>query len=211
MEIAILGTGRVAQTITPKLLAAGHQVVLGSRRPSKRRSDFARLGAIEIGTYDQAASSAGLIIDALPGTVALEVLGSIAPSVLEGKILMDVANAVVEREDGLALVLPNGSLGEELQKALPGVHVVKTLNTMSATVIEDPTALPAPSSVFVSGNTREAKRAVIGILQDLGWPENSIIDLGCIATARGPEHMFPLLAALFGALGTARLNVAVVR
>ena len=39
MNIAILGTGIVARTVTPRLLAAGHSVVLGSR-------DFPLLAAL---------------------------------------------------------------------------------------------------------------------------------------------------------------------
>lgn len=37
MNIAILGTGIVARTVTPRLLAAGHSVVLGSRDPGDEK------------------------------------------------------------------------------------------------------------------------------------------------------------------------------
>ena len=49
------------------------------------------------------------------------------------------------------------------------------------------------------------------LLSDLGWPQHSILDLGGIDAARATEHLFPLLAALFAATGTLRLNFAVIR
>ena len=212
MNIAILGTGRVAQTIAPKLAGAGHRVVLGSRDPGTAADWVARSpDTIEVRSYDSAASSAEFVINAVPGAVALDVLGGIAGSSLDGKVVMDLTNAVVPADGGFALVYPESSLCEELQKALPAARVVKAMNTMSIAVIADPTGLSAQSSVFVSGDAADAKDAVAGVLRDLGWPRESIIDLGGIASARGPEHVFLLLTGLFGALGTPRLGLAVVR
>ncbi len=50
------------------------------------------------------------------------------------------------------------------------------------------------------------------LLQDLGWPQASIIDLGGIASARGPEHYFMLFVALMQARGGPEplLNINVV-
>jgi 8-hydroxy-5-deazaflavin:NADPH oxidoreductase len=212
MNIAILGTGGVAQTIAPKLAGTGHRVVLGSRDPGTAPGWVARSpNTIEVRSYDSAASSAEFVINAVPGAVALDVLGGIAGSSLEGKVVMDLTNAVVPADGGFALVYPESSLGEELHKALPAARIVKAMNTMSTAVIADPTGLSAQSSVFVSGEDADAKAAVTGVLRDLGWPQESIIDLGGIASARGPEHVFLLLAGLFGALGTPRLGLAVVR
>jgi hypothetical protein len=212
MKIAVLGTGRVPQTIVPKLVAAGHEIVLGSRTPDTAPDWVAaQPGAIETASHERATSSAELIVNALPGAAAFDALTALSAASFENKVLMDIANAVVPRDDELDLLYPNSSLGEKLQKALPGARVVKTMNTMNTSVMEDPTAFPAATSIFLSGDDDGAKLAVAGLLQDLGWPEASIIDLGGIATARGPEHMFLLLIGLFGALGTMRLNVAVVR
>lgn len=37
------------------------------------------------------------------------------------------------------------------------------------------------------------------------------LDLGGITTARGPEHLVPLLLAVYGALGTTTVNTIFVR
>ena len=212
MKIAILGTGRVPKTITPRLAAAGHEVVLGSRDPATAPEWVTpATKAVTVESLGDAAASGELIVNALPGSVALETLAGLPSVAFEGKVLMDVGNAAVPGEAGFELLYPNGSLAEEIQNALPGTRVVKSMNTMNTSVMEDPTALSAPSSIFVSGDDEDAKQAVKDLLRDLGWPQEWIVDLGGLATARGPEHMFLMMLALFGSLGTMRLNFEIVR
>jgi len=212
MRIAILGTGRVPKTITPKLAAAGHMVVLGSRDPATA-PEWVRpvTKAVTVESLEDAAASGELIVSALPGPVARETLAALPAEAFEGKVLMDIGNAAAPTETGFALLYPNGSLAEEIQHALPGARVVKSMNTMNTSVIEDPTALTGPSSIFVSGEDEDAKQAVKDLLRDLGWPREWIVDLGGLATARGPEHIFLMMLTLFGSLGTMRLNFQIVR
>jgi predicted dinucleotide-binding enzyme len=209
VNIAILGSGAVAQTITPMLATAGHRVSIGSRTPSAAAPELAA-SAAQVVLSEQAVTASDVVINAVPGHLAIDFLKTLSGA-LDGKILMDVSNAVTFADDGFSLVFPNGSLGEAIQSALPNVHVVKAMNSMSAAVIADPSALSGPVSVFVSGDDAEAKSCVTDVLKDLGWPAADILDLGGIATARGPEHVFLLLAALFGALGSPHVGLAVVQ
>lgn len=214
MNIAILGTGIVARTVTPRLLAAGHSVVLGSRDPGDEKLAewlAQQPGDPQAASHAGAVSSGELVINALPGDVALSALTAINPAALSGKVLLDLANAVVPSDGGLDLLYPNASLAAAIQQALPETRVVKSMNTMSALVMEDPAALPFPTNIFLCGNDADAKQAVSKLLGDLGWPQEAILDLGGIDAARATEHLFPLLAALFGATGTMRLNFAVIR
>jgi predicted dinucleotide-binding enzyme len=214
MNIAILGTGIVAKTVTPRLLAAGHIVVLGSRHP--RGEGLAQwlaeqTGDVQAASHADAAHAGDLVINALPGDIALSSLTAITPDALSGKVLLDLANAVVPSDGGMDLLYPNASLAAAIQRALPETLVVKSMNTMSALVMEDPAALPSPTNIFLCGNDADAKQTVSKLLGDLGWPPKAILDLGGIDAARATEHLFPLLAALFAATGTLRLNFAVIR
>jgi predicted dinucleotide-binding enzyme len=209
VNVAILGTGQVAQAIAPKLLNAGHLVVLGSRDPQHPPAWASEHTDLKVATQCDAISTSDIVINALPGAVAVDALTGLA-SELNGKVVMDLANAVTPSDDGIALVYPNRSLAEELARVLAGARVVKAMNTMSSSVMAEPTGLSAPSTVFVSGDDEDAKRVVTQLLADLGWPIDWILDLGPLATARGPEHVFQLLVPLFG-LGTQRLNLAVIR
>ena len=70
----------------------------------------------------------------------------------------------------------------------PDMMVVKTLCTVDARLMVAPDSSEGPSTVFLSGDDAEAKRTVGGLLNELGWPAESLLDLGGITTARGQEH-----------------------
>jgi 8-hydroxy-5-deazaflavin:NADPH oxidoreductase len=201
MEIGILGTGGVAQTLARRWSVAGHQVTLGSRDPSSKGD----LGSSVAPLLDVVADH-DVVVNATPGSASLEFAKGIGAAALAGKILIDVANA---NTPSFELMYPNSSLAEKLQAALPETHVVKTLNTAAMAVLTDPATLPA-SSVFVSGDHAGAKATVTGLLTDFGWPDGSVVDLGGIQSARGPEHYFLMFAALMQALRTPQFNIRLV-
>ena len=103
------------------------------------------------------------------------------------------------------------SLGEQIQRAYPNVKVVKTLNTVTASLKVNPRQLAdGEHHIFVSGNDAEAKAQVVTLLSTwFGW--KYIIDLGDITTARGTEMYLPIWLRLWGALGTGMFNIQVVK
>jgi 8-hydroxy-5-deazaflavin:NADPH oxidoreductase len=202
MRLAILGTGNVAQTLARRLSETGHEVTFGSRDPASRTG----LNAPVMSLADAVAGN-DLVINATPGAASLEVVGGIGAAAFAGKVLVDVANASTP---AFELVYPNSSLGEKLQAALPDAKVVKTMNTAAMAVMTEPAALP-PSSVFVSGDDAAAKATVKSLLAGLGWPEDSIVDLGGIVSARGTEHYVLMFAALAQSVGSPEFNIRLVR
>jgi predicted dinucleotide-binding enzyme len=200
VRIGVLGTGGVAQTMAAAWSKAGHEVNLGSRNPESKSLD------VPVRPLADVVAGADVVVNATPGADSLDTLIAIGAPSFAGKVLIDVANA---NTPSFELVYPNSSLGEKLQDALPSAHVVKTMNTAAMAVLTDPASL-GPSSVFLSGNDADAKATVAGLLADLGWAEDAIIDLGDITTARGVEHYFLLFAALMQA-GGPKFNIRVVR
>ena len=88
---------------------------------------------------------------------------------LAGKVLLDVANPL-DTSRGMPPTLTvcnDDSLGEQIQRALPDVRVVKTLNTVTAAVMVDPTLVEGAHSIFVAGDDAAAKaqasRAAAGV------------------------------------------------
>jgi predicted dinucleotide-binding enzyme len=201
MLIGILGTGNVAQTLARRWSAAGHEITYGSRDPASK-------GALDAPVTSLAAAVAGndVVVNATPGSASLQVAEEIGAAAFAGKILVDVANASTR---SFELVYPNSSLAEKLQAALPEAKVVKTMNTAAMAVMTEPAVL-RPSSVFLSGDDAGAKAAVTALLADFGWADESIIDLGGIASARGPEHYFVMFAALIQVLRTPKFNIRLV-
>ena len=201
MKIAILGTGKVAHALGAGWKKAGHDVMLGSRDASATDPDF------DVFALQDALAAGDLIVNAITGAAALPAITGLDTSVIAGKTLLDATNAITETGD---LVYPNSSLAEHLQAALPAVHVVKSLNTSAVEVQADP-SLVGPATVFVSGDDEAAKIEVKGLLSDLGWKDEEIIDLGSIQTARGPENYIVLFFATIGVLKSPFFNIHIAR
>ncbi|MCU1478878.1 MAG: hypothetical protein JWQ64_3571 [Subtercola sp.] len=203
MRISLLGTGHVATTLAAAWAKAGHDITLGSRDPRAKAGQF----EYPVASIADAAATADVIVNATPGAQSLATFTSIPAESFAGKTILDVANASTDTFD---LVYPDSSLGQVLQDALPAAKVVKSLNTAAMTVLVDPTSIPE-SSVFLSGDHDDAKGTVRGLLTDLGWTGDSIVDLGGIATAKGVEYYFMLFFALMQANKGPQFNIKVVR
>lgn len=222
MKIGILGTGTVGQVVGAKLVERGHEVAIGTRTPDaldqKRGSagtlrewlDRAGEGA-SVANLAEAAAAADLVINATNGNGALQALQLAGADNLSGKILIDLSNPL-DFSGGFPpsfSICNTDSLGEQIQRAFASARVVKTLNTVTATLMVDPGKLAGGEHhLFISGNDNDAKATVIVYLKDwFGWKH--IIDLGDISTARGTEMYLALWTRLYAALGTAEVNVRV--
>ncbi|GAB3663110.1 hypothetical protein GCM10027596_25800 [Nocardioides korecus] len=130
---------------------------------------------------------------------------------LAGKPVLDISNPL-DFSAGFPpslFVKDTDSLGEQLQAAFPGAHLVKSLNTLNATLMVDPASLGESSTVFVAGDDADAKATVVGLLESFG--HDDVVDLGGIDGARGTEMLLPIWLRLMGTLGTASFNVKIVR
>ena len=211
MKIGMLGTGAVGQTVGAKLVAMGHDVMMGARAADNEKVlGFAQHTGGKAGTFADAAAHGEMVINGTRGDTSLGMLSALA-SELKGKILLDVSNPL-DFSHGYPphLTVSNtDSLAEQIQRALPETFVVKSLNTVNCAVMIEPSRVPGHHTVFVSGNDARAKGRVMDFLRSLGWV--SIIDLGDITSARAAEQLLPLWVRLFGVLGTADFNIAVMK
>lgn len=225
MKVAILGTGMVGRAHAGKLASLGHEVFIGTKDVDATRAStetdamgnvpFSAWEAehkdVTLATFTDAAAHGEIVLNALRGDVSVQVLTSCADT-LAGKVLVDIANPLDFSQGmppSLSIVNTN-SLGEEIQKALPNVKVVKAFNTLNAYLQVDPKNLAdGAHSLFIAGNDAEAKAKVVELAKSYGWSD--IIDLGDITNARGTEMILPIWLRLWGALQTPNFNIRVVR
>ncbi|MFD1659031.1 NADPH-dependent F420 reductase [Streptomyces caeni] len=222
MRYAVLGTGIVGRTVAGKLVSLGHEVAIGTRDPEATlaRTDPDSYGNPPIGPwlaehlqvrlldFADAAAFGESVVNTTAGAASLQALQAAGRDNLAGKVLLDIANPLDFSQGMPPSLDPVGtdSLGEQIQRAFPDVKVVKALNTMNSRVMVEPSRVPGEHHVFVSGDDADAKKLVIECLVDFGWPQQSVIDLGGISTARGTEMLLPLWLRLWGALGHADFN-----
>ena len=153
------------------------------------------------------------MVNATAGSVSLVALEAAGGENLAGKVLIDVSNPL-DFSQGMPPTLTvcnDDSLAERIQRAFPDARVVKTLNTINASVMVSPGSLGESTQIFVCGNDSDAKDQVTELLRTFGWGEANVMDLGDLAGARGTEMYLPLWLRLYSALGTGSLNIAIVR
>jgi predicted dinucleotide-binding enzyme len=227
MKIAILGTGVVGRTLAGKLAELRHDVVIGTRdtastltptgsdtRGSLSFADWQQdHAAVRLASFADAAAHGELVVNATAGAASLAALNAVGADALAGKVIVDVSNAL-DFSHGMPPTLSvanTDSVAEQIQRAYPAARVVKALNTVSSMVMIDPGHIPGKHVVFVAGDEEEAKATVRSLLGEFGWAADTIIDLGGVRFARGPEMYIQLWLSLWGAIGTPDFNIAVHR
>jgi predicted dinucleotide-binding enzyme len=225
MDVAVLGTGMVGQALAGRLATLGHTVTIGTRDP---RATLARTGPdgmgnpafaawhadhaeVGLATFAEAAAGADLVVLAGHGAAAADMLSAAGEENLAGTVVLDISNPL-DFSAGLPpslFVKDTDSLAEQLQRSFPDARIVKSLNTLNASLMVDPASLGQSSTVFVSGDDAEAKALVTSVLESFG--HDDVIDLGALETARGAEMLLPLWLRIMGALGTPHFNLKVVR
>jgi len=215
MKYGVLGTGMVGKAIAGKLVAIGHEVMMGSRiagNEQAREWVSAAGSSASQGTFAETAAFGELLFNCTSGSGSLEALGSANPEDLEGKVLVDVANPL-DFSQGMPpslSVVNTDSLGEQIQRAFPDARVVKALNTVNCRLMVDPARVSGEHDLFIAGDDGAAKQAARELLESFGWAADRIIDLGDITAARATEMYLPLWLRLIGTLQSADFNIKVV-
>ena len=189
MNVGILGSGDVARALAKGFLGLGHPVKLGSRDPRKLDEWKQSAGAAaSAGTFAETARFGDLIILATLGTGTEQALQMAGPENFNGKVVIDATNPL-DFSGGMPPKLFVGhtdSLGERVQRWLPGARVVKAFNTVGNAFMIHPKFPGGPPDMFIGGNDDGAKSLVTQICKEFGW---SVIDLGGIETSRYLEPM----------------------
>jgi predicted dinucleotide-binding enzyme len=194
-RVAVLGSGQVGQALADGFLKHGYDVIRGSREPAKLAEWAAKSGAgarASTGTFAEAASRGELIVLAVKGAAALDVLAlaGAATGALDGKTVIDATNPLAERapENGVLgfFTTLDDSLMERLQKAVAGARFVKAFNSVGFPLMVNPQLPGGPPSMFICGNDAAAKGEVAAVLTQFGW---EIEDLGAVEAARAIEPL----------------------
>jgi 8-hydroxy-5-deazaflavin:NADPH oxidoreductase len=216
MNIAVLGTGMVGDTIGSKLVELGHKVMMGSRSAGNEKAlafVSKHAGKAVAGTMSDAAAFGEIVFNCTSGAGSMEALRMAGAGNLKGKILIDVSNPL-DFSKGMppSLFISNtSSLGEEIQKEFPDVRLVKAFNTMWCGLMVNPSMIHGGDhDLFVCGNDERAKSEVKKIIVSFGWSANNIIDLGDITAARGTEMYLPLWLRIMGTRNNGAFNIKIV-
>ena len=178
MQIGILGSGVVGRALAKGYAEHGHRVRIGTRE--------AEVEGVPTAPVAEVARAADLVVLAVQGQVAVEVVSSVAGE-LDGKVLIDATNPLDSAGPRPTLFVGlTDSLGEQVQRAAPAARVVKAYNTVGNALMVDPPLPGGPPTMFIAGDDDAAKGTVTGLLEETGW---DVADLGGIEASRYLEPM----------------------
>jgi predicted dinucleotide-binding enzyme len=191
MKIGILGTGDVGKTLANGFIKYNHQVMIGSRTPSKLNEWKEKSGGKgSIGTFAEAAGYGDILVLAAKGTAAKDVLKLAGESNLKGKTIIDAANPIANEapENGVLKFFTNinYSLMEELQAAFPDANFVKAFSCIGSPFMINPDFGSTKPSMFICGNNETAKKQVAEIVELFGF---EVEDMGTAEAARAIEPL----------------------
>ncbi len=228
MNIGVLGTGMVGQSIAGKLAELGHRVTIGTRNVAATAGEtkpnamgmppfsawHKQHQSVTLGSFAEAASFGELLFNCTNGSGSLDALKQADEKNLSGKVLIDISNPL-DFSKGMppSLIVSNtDSLGEQIQRTFPRLKIVKALNTVTALVMINPAVVNGGDhTLFVCGNDAEAKKQAVGLLATFGWKPETIIDFGDITNARATEGILPIWVRLYGVFKSPMFQFKIVR
>lgn len=189
--IGIIGSGQVAMALANGFIKHGFSVIIGTRNPHKIEDWKKETGGKgESGNYVEAARKGEIIVLAVPGRVAEDALKTAGIENLSGKTVIDVTNPIsTEPPDDGVLKYFTGldrSLMEQLQELAPKANFVKSFSCVGNPFMVNPQFPEGKPTMFICGNSVEAKREVTQILDLFGWETE---DLGSVKSARAIEPL----------------------
>ena len=151
MQISIIGTGFIGNTLGHALAEAGHEVTFGSRRHDVGQIEGTAARVTPIG---EAIDSSDVVILAIPGQAVPE-LGEEFGSALAGKLVIDATNRMGQVVANNRAVLP------------PNIRYARAFNTLGGENFANPRFRDGTADLFFSAPTGD--RAVMeAIIRGVG-------------------------------------------
>ncbi len=191
MNIGILGSGIVGQTLANGFLKYGHQVKIGTSDKGKLNDWLKNAGAgASVVSFNDAAEFGDIIVLAVKGTAALAVLEKAGSNNLANKTIIDATNPIAEVPpvNGVLQFFTdiNSSLMEMLQSKFPSANFVKAFSCVGNSLMVNPDFNGIKPTMFIAGNNINAKAVVKEILDNFGW---DVEDMGTAEAARAIEPL----------------------
>ena len=186
-RVGVIGSGDVGKVLAKGFKKHGYEVEIGSREGTKLAEWSAAEGIAE-GTFASVAARADVVVLAVGGGVALDVVTAVGAS-LAGKVVIDATNPIGGPPVNGILTFftgPNDSLMERLQKAVPAARFVKAFSCVGNAWMVSPDFGGQRPTMFICGDDEGAKKKTGEILAQFGW---EVEDMGPATAARAIEPL----------------------
>jgi len=166
-SIAVIGgTGALGKGIARRLVAAGHDVTIGSRAADKAEAMAAELGAAGGAANADAASGKDVVIVAVPHASQADTLAQIKDLVGDA-VVVDTTVPLVPPKVMRVQLPAEGSAAMQARAALgDGVRLVTAFHNVSAHHLDSDHAIDC--DVLVFSDDVEARNTVVGLCPGMG-------------------------------------------
>lgn len=184
-KVAVLGSGQVGEVLANGFVKHGYAVMRGSREPAT----LSAWKGGEAGMFADAAKWADIIVLAVKGAAAEEVIEQAGITNLANKTVIDATNPIANEPPDHGVIRyftsANESLMERLQKKAPQAKFVKAFNSVGNAFMVNP-RLESTPTMFICGDDAGAKAQTTEILTKFGWES---ADMGGVQAARPIEQL----------------------
>ncbi len=193
--IAIIGTGDMGDSLGPRFVELGYEVIYGSRHPDGEKAQrvVRQTGGNSRATTQIDAAQAGDIVILAVGWPAMETVAQNLGA-LDDKIVIDISFPHEQGEDGYYVPMLETSSAEMIQQWNPGARVMKTFALQGSYVIDDPGVVGGPVTIPMTADDREAKEQIAKIILEMGLDP---VDAGPLRYSRELEAMQRLYGVPF--------------
>jgi predicted dinucleotide-binding enzyme len=172
-KVGILGSGAVGKVLATGLIKHGYSVMIGTRDSSKLDEWAQKNPNGKVGTFSEAAAYGDIVILAVKGIIAKDVINTCGLDNLKNKTVIDATNPIGTSApvNGVLQYFTDSkqSLMEMLQEQAKDAHFVKAFNSVGSAFMVDPDFGGTKPSMFICGNNDHAKAEVKTILDKFGW------------------------------------------
>ena len=197
MKLGLIGgTGPEGKGLGYRFAIAGHEVIIGSRRPERAAeaasevAEHASAATVTGAANLDAAREADVVLLTVPYTAQAATLPDLRAA-LEGKVVISTAVPLsFEGGKPAMLAVPEGSAAEQAAALLPGARVVAAFQNLGAAKLWK-AGLSLDQDVIVCGDDAEAKSQVMSLAEEIEGVR--AVDGGPLTAAHYVEGITALL------------------
>jgi len=199
MRIGIIGAGHIGGTLTRRVTALGHQVVVANSRGPLTLSDLvSETGATAV-TVTEAARSGEIVIVTIPLRNIPELPRNLFDGTFENVVVVDTCNYYPQQRDGRIQPIEDGMTESRWVEQQLGRPVIKAFNNIYAQHLMDlgrPVGDPKRIALPVAGDDPAAKSKILRLVDELGFDP---VDAGTIDESWRQQPGSPVYAKDYNA------------
>ena len=208
MKIGIIGAGQIGATLTHRLTALGHKVLVANSRGPETLTDLAaQTGATAVSARD-AVRGVDLIVVTIPEKRIPSLPNGLFAGVDKSVVVVDTGNYYPRERDGRIDAIEAGAPESRWVEQQLGHPVIKAFNNIYAQhLLENgkPAGAPGRIALPVAGDDPAAKAAVMRLVDQLGFDP---VDAGGLDESWRQQPGSPVYTKDFDAQGVRRALAA---